>query len=67
MPDYDAIIDQVASEPAEVSVDGMTVKNHKLSELIDARDRDAGDDAPIEQPHRGLRFTKIRAPKSAGL
>jgi hypothetical protein len=64
MPDWDAIIEQVAAEPKSVSVDGQSVTNHDLSDLLDARDNDNTNTA-IEQKQRGLRFTKLSPPGSA--
>ena len=62
--DWNAIIEQAASEPKVVSIDGQTVEAQRLSDILDAAGR--SNTAGVEQPHRGLRITKLRAPGSSG-
>lgn len=54
-------ITQAAAEPKQVTVDGVTVVQHSLQDLIAADQYLKGQKA-AKSPSRGLRFTKLVAP-----
>ena len=63
MADLSTNIENAATSPAEASVDGTTVKQRPLSEMIEA-DRYLASKAAMANPMRGLRFSKITPPGS---
>lgn len=50
-----------AAKPAEVTIDGQTVKQHSLPDQIEAAKFQAGK-AAVKKPCRGLRFVRISPP-----
>lgn len=50
-----------ASEPRQVTVDGVSVQQHSLTDLI-AADKYLKGQAAAKSPSRGLRFTKLVRP-----
>ena len=63
MSDLSANIQTAASSPAEASVDGTTVKQRPISELIEA-DRYLASKTAASSKFRGLRFNTITPPGS---
>ena len=63
MSDLSSNIQTAASSPAEASVDGTTVKQRPISELIEA-DRYLASKAAASSKFRGLRFNTITPPGS---
>lgn len=61
MPDLSSVIEDAASAPKETSVDGTTVKEHDLADLIEA-DRYLKQAAATARAHGGVRFSKIVSP-----
>jgi hypothetical protein len=57
----DDTITQAASEPRSATVDGVTVQQHPLGDLI-AADKYLKGQAAAKTPSRGLRFTKLIPP-----
>lgn len=58
-------IEVVAEGPASVSVDGQSVSQQSLSELISA-DKHLAQKQAAARPHHGMRFTKIVPPSARG-
>lgn len=64
MPDdNDKTLAEAAQEPAEVTVDGQTVKQHKLADQIEADRYLASKDAA--RKGLGMRMTKVVPPGAA--
>jgi len=63
MSDLSPNIQTAASSPAEASVDGTTVKQRPISELIEA-DRYLASKTAASNKFRGLRFNTITPPGS---
>lgn len=60
----DQQIADAAAAPSSVSVDGVTVTNRPVSELIDAQANIANNNAT--KPRRGVLFTKMIPGSSRG-
>lgn len=54
-------VEQVALGPKSVSVDGRSVQEHSIPDLIDAA-KFAQANRNSSKAHRGLRFTKLVSP-----
>lgn len=54
-------VEQVALGPKAVSVDGRSVQEHSIPDLIQAA-KFAQAQATTSKPHRGMRFTKLVPP-----
>lgn len=61
MPDYDAIVDDLAAAPAEVSTGAGTVKERPLAEILDAQRRTTANEA-VTRKRRGIRYAAIDFP-----
>lgn len=59
--DIDAALIAAAQGPAEVTSDGLTVKGHRLTDLIEA-DRYVNEKCATGRRTRGIRFTKLVPP-----
>ena len=61
MAQLDDTIRENASGPAKASDDAGSVEQHKLTDQIAAA-KHLGGNAAMDEPHQGLRFTKLRMP-----
>lgn len=61
--DLSQAIQEAAAQPAQVSADGLLVQGRPLPDLIEADKHLAGKRA-ADQPHRGLRVTRLIPPGS---
>ena len=59
--DYNTAIDNAATQPKQVSVDGTSVVAQDIDSLIKAADRSASKNA-AKRNHFGLRMAKIEPP-----
>ena len=65
MPDsLDDTINELAAAPASTSHDGLTVVERSVGDVIKAEQYRQKVEA-VEQPHRGLRFTRLVPPGGA--
>lgn len=60
MSDLGSTIETAAGDPKKVVGDAATVEQHPLKDVI-AADNHLATVAAMARPHRGLRFTKMRA------
>lgn len=58
-------IRDAAAGPQQVTVDGQTVQQRPLAELVEA-DRYLASKTAAAKNHRGLRFTKLVPPGATG-
>lgn len=61
----DSTIEDLATSPLSVTVDGQTVTERPIADVIAAQDRTAATTAATKA-HRGIRFTKLIPPGSTG-
>lgn len=59
--DFKDAIRENATGPAEVTIDGQTVKQHSLKDQIEA-DRHLTTGQAADHPRRGIRFSKLVSP-----
>jgi len=61
MSDLTAAIEDAAAKPRSVAIDGLSVQQQSVAEVI-AADRYLKAQAAAARPHFGLRFTKLVPP-----
>lgn len=57
--DVDDALSDLVSQPAEISTDAATVKEHSIPDLLELQKKAAGDAAASASPTQGLRFAKF--------